>query len=140
MSKATLEIWHRRLGHANIKNVLKLEEKDMVSGMEVIGSKDHNASTCKACSDVCGPMETTARTGHRYFVTYIDGHSHHLVVKLAKSKDEVFGFTKEYFVRAEAETGCKPNYLRSDGGGEYSSKEFEATRERRCGTNEPNAH
>lgn len=60
-------------------------------------------------------METTARTGHRYFVTYIDGHSHHLVVKLIKTKDEVFPLTKEYFSRAEVETGEKPNFLKSKG-------------------------
>lgn len=77
MSRATLEVWHHRLGHANIKNVLKLEEKDMVTGMELTGPKDHDTSICEACTDVCGPMETTARTGHWYFVTYIDGHSHH---------------------------------------------------------------
>lgn len=81
-------------------------------------------------------METTARTGHKYFVTFIDGHSHHLVVKLMKTKDEVLSLLKEYFARAEAETGEQPNYLRSDGGGEYSSREFEALRRRTVSPNE----
>lgn len=57
-------------------------------------------------SDVCGPMETTARTGHRYFVTFIDA--------------------KDYFTRSEVETGERPNTFRSDGGGEYCSQEFSA--------------
>jgi transposase InsO family protein len=69
-------------------------------------------------------METNARTGHRYFVTFIDAHSHHLVVKLIKTKDEVFSLTKSYFERSETITAQRPNYLRSDGGGEYGSKEF----------------
>lgn len=81
-------------------------------------------------------METAARTGHRYFVTFIDAKSHHLVVKLIKTKDEVLPLTKEYFSRAEAETGGHPNFLRSDGGGEYTSKEFDAARKWCSGMNE----
>ncbi|KAJ8580824.1 hypothetical protein M405DRAFT_708364, partial [Rhizopogon salebrosus TDB-379] len=57
-------------------------------------------------------METTARTGYRYFVTFIDAYSHHLVVKLVKTKDEVFELTKSYFERAETITGERPNYFR----------------------------
>ena len=71
-------------------------------------------------------METMAHTGFRYFVTFIDAYSHHLVVKLVKTKDETFGLTKSYFERAETETGERPNYFRSDGGGEYGSKEFQS--------------
>ncbi|KAI6024937.1 hypothetical protein BKA83DRAFT_4052220 [Pisolithus microcarpus] len=56
-------------------------------------------------------METLAHTSHRYFITFIDGQSHHLVVKLLKTKDEVLTATKEYFTQAEAETGEKANYL-----------------------------
>ena len=47
-------------------------------------------------SNVCGPMEMTARRGHHYFVTFIDGYSHHLIVKLIKFKNEVPKLTKEY--------------------------------------------
>ena len=72
-------------------------------------------------SDVCGPMETTAQRGYRYFVTFIDGYSHRLVVKLIKAKSEVPKLTKEYLERAETETSEQANYFRSDGGGEYGS-------------------
>ena len=71
--------------------------------------------------DVCGPMETTARRGYHYFVTFIDGHSHCLVVKLIKLKNEVPKLIKEYLERAEAEMGEHVNYFRSDGGREYGS-------------------
>jgi transposase InsO family protein len=124
----------------------------MVNGMNIEGSNAHDKSICKAClegkqhrnpiltksnvenprvlhqtySDVCGPMETMARSSYRYFVTFIDAYSHHLVVKLVKTKDEVFGLTKSYFERAEVESGERPNYFRSDGGGEYGSKEFQS--------------
>jgi hypothetical protein len=48
LSKASLQTWHRRLGHSNIKSVLKLSRKDMVSGMEITGETTNNSS-CKPC-------------------------------------------------------------------------------------------
>ena len=54
-------------------------------------------------------------------MTFIDGYSHRLVVKLIKAKSEVPKLTKEYLERAETETGERANYFRSDGGGEYGS-------------------
>lgn len=65
---------------------------------------------------------------------------HELVTGILSHTSMDILITKEYFARAEAETGCKPNYLRSDGGGEYSSKEFEASGEWCCGEDEPNTH
>jgi len=44
-------------------------------------------------------------------VTFINGHSHHLVVKLIKLKNEVPKLTKEYLKRAEAEMGKHANYF-----------------------------
>jgi hypothetical protein len=122
----------------------------MVRGMEVSGSITDEKQVCKPClegkqprkpipdestienprvlhrtySDVCGPMETPSQTGHRYFMTFIDACSHLVTVKLLKTKDEAFGSTKVYFERAEAETGERANYFRSDGGGEYGSSDF----------------
>ena len=66
-------------------------------------------------------MEMTAWKGYCYFVTFIDGYSHRLIVKLIKLKNEVPKLTKEYLERAEAETGECANYFCSDGGREYRS-------------------
>ena len=75
---------------------------------------------------ICGPIPTQSQTAHLYFVTYINRYSHHIVVKLLKSKDEVFGQMKAYIECAETITGERANLFRSDGGGEYGSKEFAA--------------
>ena len=106
-----IDTWHCRLAHINIDSVLRLDRKEMVSGMTITGERTHDGDLCKPCldrkqhcnpipdmlnvesqrvlhrtySDVCGPMETTACTGHRYFVTYIDAHSHHLVFLVSRS-------------------------------------------------------
>ena len=69
--------------------------------------------------DICGPMETMAWRGFRYFITFVDGYLHCLVVKLIKLKSDVPKLTKEYLERVEAETGKHVNYFCSDRGGEY---------------------
>ncbi|OAX32186.1 hypothetical protein K503DRAFT_668769, partial [Rhizopogon vinicolor AM-OR11-026] len=56
-------------------------------------------------------METASRSGHRYFITFIDACSHHVVVRLLKTKDEALGLTKSYFERVEAETSERANYF-----------------------------
>jgi len=146
-SEADIDVWHRRLGHVNVQSILKLLKKGMVDGMAISDSEEAHEGQCIPClegkqhcavipsesnvesprvlhrmySDVCGPMETTARKGYCYFVTFIDGHMHCLVVKLIKLKNEVPKLTKEYLEQAEAETGERANYFCSDGGGEYGS-------------------
>jgi hypothetical protein len=149
-SSASLETWHWCLSHINFDSISKLIQKDMVNGIKVKGLSTHNKTVCQPClegkqhhnpiptksdivnsrvlhrtySDVCGPMDMTSCLGFQYFVTFIDTYSHNLVVKLVKTKDKTFGLTKSYFERAETETGECPNYFRSDGGGEYGSKQF----------------
>ena len=84
----------------------------MVNGMEISDLKDMHEEKCIPClkgkqhcavipsesdvessrvlhrlySDVCGPMEMTAWKGFHYFITFIDGYSHRLIVKLIKLK------------------------------------------------------
>jgi hypothetical protein len=58
-------------------------------------------------------------------MTYINGFSHHIVVKLIKSKDEVHDQTKAYLEHAETVTGERANLFRSNSGGEYGSKAFD---------------
>ncbi|KIL57633.1 hypothetical protein M378DRAFT_16140, partial [Amanita muscaria Koide BX008] len=150
-SKAGLHTWHRRLGHIAFNAIKKLFNQKMVKGME-INDDDAHESTCVPClqgkqtrndipkesdtthprilyrihSDVCGPMETQSRQGERYFLTFIDGNTHHVKVKLLHTKDETSAALKSYIERAEVETGERVNYFRSDGGGEYGSNELAA--------------
>ena len=85
----------------------------MVTGMD-ISSDDISGSTCIPClkgkqtrdkilkesstkhpcilhriySDLCGPMKTQSRHGELYILTFIDGNTHYVKVKLLKSKAE----------------------------------------------------
>jgi hypothetical protein len=73
---------------------------------------------------VCGPMPSTSLSGYVYYVSFIDDYSRKTWVYFLKSKDEMFGKFKEFkgFIENLAERKIK--ILRSDNGGEYTSKEF----------------
>jgi transposase InsO family protein len=75
-------------------------------------------------SDVCGPMPSTSISGYVYYVSFIDDYSRKTWVYFLKSKDEVFGKFKEFKALIENLSERKIKILRSDNGGEYTSKEF----------------
>ncbi|KAG6590646.1 Retrovirus-related Pol polyprotein from transposon TNT 1-94 [Phytophthora cinnamomi] len=75
-------------------------------------------------SDVCGPMQTSTFGGKRYFVTFIDDKSHFCVVYLMRNKSEVAAKFAEFVALAETQTGKRVKTLRSDNGGEYTSREM----------------
>ncbi|KAL0455848.1 UNVERIFIED_CONTAM: hypothetical protein Slati_0924000 [Sesamum latifolium] len=72
-------------------------------------------------TDVCGPLNTTARGGYSYFIIFTDDHSWYGYVYLMRYKSEAFGRFKEYRLKVENQTGHKIKTLRSDQGGEYLS-------------------
>ena len=144
-------LWHCRFGHLGMNNVNKLIEENMVNGMGGVSNKNDN-QFCEACtkgkqhrcpypksadyrasepfelvhSDVCGPMPVPSFGGSRYFVTFIDDYSRHTFVYFMKNKSEVLEKFKEFNSYAVNATGKPIKILRSDNGGEYSSKEFES--------------
>eukprot|EP00249_Psilotum_nudum_P006059 c19429_g2_i1 orf=254-703(+) len=76
-------------------------------------------------SDLCGKMQTMALGGSFYFMSLIDDYSRKIWVYFLKVKSEAFGKFKEWLAMVETETGAKLKKLRTDGGGEYISHEFE---------------
>jgi transposase InsO family protein len=74
-------------------------------------------------SDVCGPMLVKSLRGSLYYVIFIDDYSRKTWLYLLKTKDEVFSKFQEF--KAEIEnTNKKIKTLRTDNGGEYTSKKF----------------
>ncbi len=75
-------------------------------------------------SDVCGPMPSSSISGYVYYVSFIDDYSRKTWLYLLKSKDEVFSKFKEFKALIENLSERKTKILKSDNGGEYTSKEF----------------
>ena len=86
-------------------------------------------------TDVCGPMPVSSHGGSQYFVTFIDDYSCYTHVYFIKHKHEVLEKFKEFvnlttnLTGNQMETLVTDNLvksLRSDNGGEYGSKLFDA--------------
>jgi transposase InsO family protein len=74
--------------------------------------------------DVCGPMTLSSLGGFLYYVTFIDDFSWKTWIYFIKTKDEVFSRFQEFKAQVENLTGKKIKFLRTDNGGEYTSKDF----------------
>jgi hypothetical protein len=76
-------------------------------------------------SDLCGPMRTQSIQGSFYMVAYVDGRSSWTYVEGMKQKSEQITKFKEYEAIMKRQFDVEVKILRSDGGGEYSSAEFQ---------------
>jgi transposase InsO family protein len=139
------ELWHRRLAHINYKALPYICKA--VTGLPEL--KGDHKGICNGCaqgkniknpflkrgnktervlelihSDVCGPMPSSSISGYVYYVSFIDDYSRKTWIYFLKTKDEVFNKFKEYKALIENPSERKINTLRSDNGGEYTSKEF----------------
>ena len=147
ISKASLALWHRRLGHISEDTVQRMVGSNIAEGMIV---DSDGMGVCSACqkgkqtqnpiphtthdqsseilgrvfSDLCGPMETPSIEGYRYFVMFTDDYSWYTHIGLCKSKDDTLGIFKAWYAHAEKETGKSLKVLCTDGGGEYLSQAF----------------
>ncbi|KAL0454897.1 UNVERIFIED_CONTAM: hypothetical protein Slati_0828900 [Sesamum latifolium] len=74
-------------------------------------------------TDVCGQLNTPAKGGYLYFITFTDDHSWYGYVYLMRYKSEAFERFKEYRLEVENQTGCI-KALWSDRSGEHLSGEF----------------
>jgi hypothetical protein len=75
-------------------------------------------------SDVCGPIPSSSINGYVYYVSFIDDYSCKTWMYFLKSKDEVFSKFKEFKALIENLSKRKIKILKSDNGGEYTSKYF----------------
>ena len=145
MEISPIELWHRRYGHLHYKVIpthsqlvhgipnMKLDHEGVYKGCSLgkhTRKPFHNSETrSKEILDlihsyVCGPMSNKSLGGHLYYMTFIDDHSRKTWLYLLKTKDEVFDKFKAFRSEVETLTERKIKTLRSDNGGEYTSKEM----------------
>ena len=142
------DLWHQRYGHLCITNLKKLKEDNLVRDFDM--GKNSKLEFCEGCvygkqhrdkfpkdggtratrilelvhSDVNGPMKTPTHGGAKYFVLFIDDFTRKTFVYFLTQKSQVLEKFKEFKAFVENETGCQIQTLRSDNGGEYTSKAF----------------
>jgi transposase InsO family protein len=150
---ASIDLWHRRLGHLNVAAVRQLSK--LSEGMPIKDSYNTNAaSICRACiegkqhrtfnrtpsnraterlelihSDLSGPIPTLSLGRNRYFIVYIDDYSRMTWIRFLKTKeaDEVSEVFLQYKAAVETASGCKIRRFRCDNGrGEYFNATFKS--------------
>ncbi|KAK8670697.1 hypothetical protein V6N13_037315 [Hibiscus sabdariffa] len=138
-------LWHCRLGHISERRISKLHKDGLLdplvfAQMDVCEScllgkmtkapfngKSERASDLLGLihSDVCGPMNTQARGGFHYFITFTDDFSRYGYIYLMCHKSEALEKFKEFRNEVQNQHGKSIKALRSDRGGEYLSHEFD---------------
>jgi len=76
-------------------------------------------------SNVCGPLEVPSFGGNKYFISFVDEFSRKTWLYLIKAKIEAFDMFQKFKILVEKQSGKSIKVLRTDGGGEYTSKVFE---------------
>jgi transposase InsO family protein len=69
-------------------------------------------------------MRSQSLSDKRYFLTFIDDASRKVWVYFLTDKSEVFQKFKVFKAAVEKQSGLKIKELRSDSGGEYTSRTF----------------
>jgi transposase InsO family protein len=140
--------WHERLGHQNFGALRTMSHTGMVRGLPEIGHADQ---LCDAClvgkqrrapfpqaakfrarerlelvhADICGPITPATPGGKRYFLLMVDDVSRFMWLVLLSTKDEADAAIHRVKAAAELQSGCKLRTLRTDRGGEFTSRSFE---------------
>lgn len=140
-----LKLWHERFGHASLSTMQKMID------LEKLGlQKDHlRKFMCEACifgkakrksfkarepknnqpgeflvADVCGPFETVAYDGSRYYVVFKDYATEYRFIYPIKDKTEVFSKFKDLTAKVKNRFGRNVMVLKSDNGTEFCNQNF----------------
>jgi transposase InsO family protein len=140
--------WHERLGHQNFGALRAMSRNDMVRGLPEIGHTDQLCDACLAGkqrrapfpqvakfraterlelihADLCGPITPATPGGKRYFLLMVDDFSRYMWLVLLSTKDEAEAAIRRIKAAAEVQSGCTLRTLRTDRGGEFTSRSFE---------------
>lgn len=145
---APLMLWHRRYGHPSVQTILDMARNGAVQGLVlsdeiirdcldcVISKSKRSSFTIKAsiateilervCIDL-GFVPEPDHQGRTVYLTIVDQHScGRWVVPLAsKSSEGVIEAFDTFRTSVENMTGKRIRFVRSDNGGEFTSKIFE---------------
>lgn len=136
--KSNPNLWHQRLGHINRKGLqlLGLPFSEEVCGTCKEGKatrlpfKEATRPRSRRIgeliyTDVWGPTNIATKDNERYYITVIDDFSHFCRVYLMKSKLEAENVLIK-FVNEMKAMNINISKLRSDNGGEFSSRKLKA--------------
>jgi len=134
-------LWHKRLGHISKERMMRLVSNEILSNLDfsdlelcvdcIKGKQTkHNKKGATRSSqlleiihtDICGPMDTPAFNGEKYYITFIDDFSRYGYVYLLHEKSQSVNVLETFVKEVERQLDKKVKIIRSDRGGEYYGK------------------
>jgi len=142
IQKRTMSQWHEILGHCNAADIRSLAAKGDIHILD--SNSELDCETCvmgkmtncrnrqpdakaeslleKVHLDLAGPIDPAAKDGFRYALVCVDDYSGISCVYLLKNKSDTPRAFQKYL--AEVSSFGQVQCVRSDGGGEFISREF----------------
>jgi transposase InsO family protein len=145
---SSFDLWHRRLGHYHPQGLRRMIASHAVKGLpnirisnaichSCLGGKQTRAHVPKSRThyttkileqihtDVTRPFRVQSLGGSSYFLTFIDDFLKKTWVYFLCSKNQCFEKFKFFHQAVEKQSGCRIMTLRSNNGGEFTSRQFQ---------------
>lgn len=110
-----------------IKSICEVCVKSKQSRSSFVSEAPKRASVALQVvhSDICCSFEVPSLGGSRYFIIFVDEFTRMMWLYTIKFKSEALEVFRKFKTLIEKESDKSIKILRIDGGGEYTSKEFE---------------
>ncbi|RVW32374.1 Retrovirus-related Pol polyprotein from transposon TNT 1-94 [Vitis vinifera] len=125
----SIDLWHRRLGHLNYRDLMKVANNVVIKGIPKLGKPSN--PTCGPCQkgkqtrsthkrvdeiltskplellhmDLMGPMRTESLGGKKYILVMVDDYSRYAWVAFLRDKSETFINFKDIGLKIQNEKG-----------------------------------
>ncbi|GJX43201.1 retrovirus-related pol polyprotein from transposon TNT 1-94, partial [Tanacetum coccineum] len=138
-------LWHRRLGHANMRLIQSLASKELVRNLPKLRFDQHFCDACKIGKqahvshkaknivsttrclellhmDLFGPSAVRSYGGNRYTLVIVDDYSRYTWTRFLKNKTEAFDQFKIFSKKIQNQLGCTIVSIRTDHGREFDNE------------------
>ncbi|GJU27827.1 retrovirus-related pol polyprotein from transposon TNT 1-94 [Tanacetum coccineum] len=138
-------LWHRRLGHANMRLIQSLASKELVRNLPKLKFDQHFCDACKIGKqahashkaknvvsttkclellhmDLFGPSAVRSYGGNRYTLVIVDDYSRYTWTRFLKNKTEAFDQFKIFSKKIQNQLGCTIVSIRTDHGREFDNE------------------
>ncbi|GKA20316.1 retrovirus-related pol polyprotein from transposon TNT 1-94 [Tanacetum coccineum] len=138
-------LWHRRLGHANMRLIQSLASKELVRNLPKLKFDQHFCDACKIGKqahashkaknivlttrclellymDLFGPSAVRSYEGNRYTLVIVDDYSRYTWTRFLKDKTEAFDQFEIFSKKIQNQLGCTIVSIRTDHDREFDNE------------------
>ncbi|GJX93436.1 retrovirus-related pol polyprotein from transposon TNT 1-94 [Tanacetum coccineum] len=141
----TSTLWHRRLGHANMRLIQSLSSKELVRNLPKLNFEKHFCDACNVGKqvheshkaknmvstskclellhmDLFGPSAVQSYGGNFYTLVIVDDYSRYTWTRFLKHKNEAFDHFEILSKKIQIQKGCPIISIHTDHGREFDNE------------------